>query len=82
MRPDTKLITGTIEGIMLLEFKICCNESHRFSPLLLKRYKLLGLADLLCKDTACVSRSFMWMAAEQARESEMWTDNCNIQHVL
>jgi hypothetical protein len=67
----------TSKDITPLEFKMCCNQSHLF--LLLTRYTLLGLADLLCEDNelSCMHIT-VWVADVQVRGFEVWTDDCTM----
>jgi len=53
------------------------NQSHLF--LLLTRYTLLGLVDLLCKDNglSCMHIT-VWVADVQVRGFEVWTDDCTM----
>ena len=56
---------------------MCCNQSHLF--LLLTRCTLLGLADLLRKDSelSCM-HIIVWVANVQVRGFEVWTDDCTM----
>ena len=77
MRRTTEFIIRASKGITPLEFKMRYNQSRLF--LLLTRYTLLGLVDLLCKDNglSCMHIT-VWVADVQVRGFEVWTDDCTM----